>query len=61
MQRTGPSVLKLVHNQHVAVSFRDGFRDDLLVDAVLPYSDAVRFGYARVSGRSRTISYSLMR
>jgi hypothetical protein len=43
------------------VSFRDGFRGDLLVDAVLPYSDAVRVGYARVSGRSRTISYSLMR
>ncbi|MGH3427355.1 MAG: recombinase family protein [Mycobacteriales bacterium] len=33
--------------------FRDGFRDDLLVDAVSSYSNAVRIGYARVSGRTQ--------
>ncbi|MGH3844674.1 MAG: recombinase family protein [Pseudonocardiaceae bacterium] len=30
--------------------FRDGFRDDLFVDSVVAYSNAVRIGYARVSG-----------
>jgi DNA invertase Pin-like site-specific DNA recombinase len=33
--------------------FRDGFRDDLWVDGVSAYSNAVRIGYARVSGRSQ--------
>lgn len=37
----------------VALVFRDGFRDDLFVDAVSSYSNAVRVGYARVSGRSQ--------
>ena len=32
--------------------FRDGFRDDLNVDDVPNYSNAVRIGYARVSGRT---------
>lgn len=33
--------------------FRDGFRDDLFVDGATAYSNAVRIGYARVSGRSQ--------
>lgn len=33
--------------------FRDGFQDDLFVDGVSAYSNAVRVGYARVSGRSQ--------
>jgi hypothetical protein len=31
----------------------DGFRDDLFVDGVSAYSNSVRVGYARVSGRSQ--------
>jgi DNA invertase Pin-like site-specific DNA recombinase len=37
-------------NWRVALVFRDGFRDDLFVDGVAAYSNAVRIGYARVSG-----------
>ena len=40
-------------NQGVVLVFRDGFRDDLFVDGVSAYSNAVRVGYARVSGRSQ--------
>jgi DNA invertase Pin-like site-specific DNA recombinase len=34
----------------VVLVFRDGFRDDLFVDGVAAYGNAVRIGYARVSG-----------
>ena len=34
----------------VVLVFRDGFRDDLVVDGGAAYSNAVRIGYARVSG-----------
>ncbi len=40
-------------NRRVGLLFRDGFRDDLFVDGVSAYSNAVRIGYARVSGRSQ--------
>jgi hypothetical protein len=33
--------------------FRDGFQDDLFVDEVSAYSNAVRVGYVRVSGRTQ--------
>jgi DNA invertase Pin-like site-specific DNA recombinase len=44
---------KASRNWGVALVFRDGFRDDLFVDGVSAYSNAVRVGYARVSGRSQ--------
>jgi hypothetical protein len=44
---------KASRNRGVALVFRDGFRDDLFVDGVSAYSNAVRVGYARVSGRSQ--------
>lgn len=40
-------------NRRVELVFRDGFRDDLCVDGATAYSNAVRIGYARVSGRSQ--------
>lgn len=40
-------------NRRVGLVFRDGFRDDVFVDGGSTYSNAVRIGYARVSGRSQ--------
>lgn len=38
-------------NRGVALVFRDGFRDDSCVDDAGAFSNAVRIGYARVSGQ----------
>jgi hypothetical protein len=40
-------------NRQVVLAIRDGFRDDLFVDGTTAYSNAVRIGYARVSGRTQ--------
>ncbi len=40
-------------NRRVELAFRDGIRDDPPVEASTEYSNVVRVGYARVSGRSQ--------